>query len=251
MTDDVVAAARLVSFAAAPRALPARDPTYADLVARYLADPVFAEIVQDVAVGLSLELRVDPVAGVMAFSDSEGFFRRKLADMVKTQPGRNANETRVLFALTLLAVARTAFPRAADLLNPVHVARVESSTVMAYLDRLVEEIDAGAGDAEADREEAEEAWRAWAHLRVVRADYSRHSSQQKAGLIRRVCGFLEDEGHLRQGEDRDGSWWRTTPRFRFAAHCLVTDSQVVPALRLLVSTDLLPSGDTEPVDVLP
>lgn len=249
MTAEVVSAARLVSFAAAPRVLPARDPAYADLVARYLNEPAFAEVVQDVAIGLGLELRVDPVAGVVAFSDSEGYFRRRLAEMVRTPSGRNANESRTLFALTLLAVARTAFPHAADLLNPVHVARVESSAVMAYLDRLVEEIGAGAQDAEADQEQTEEVWRAWAHLRVARSAFERYSSKEKAGLIRRVCDFLEAEGHLRPGDDRNAAWWRTTPRFRFAVHTLVTDSQVVPALRLLVASDLLPSGDGETGDL--
>lgn len=249
MTAEVVAAARLVSYAAAPRVLPARDPAYADLVARYLDQPAFAEVVQDVAIGLGLELRVDPVAGVVAYSDSEGFFRRRLADMAKTPAGRNANESRTLFALTLLAVARTAFPHAADLLNPVHVARVESNAVLAYLDRLVEEIGAGADDAEADKEEAEEVWRAWAHLRVARAGFSRYSSKEKAGLVRRVCDFLETEGHLRHGDDRNAGWWRTTPRFRYAVHTLVTDSQVVPALRALVAADLLPSGDSEPAEL--
>lgn len=252
MTNDVIAAARLVSYAAAPRSLPARDPDYADLVTRYLAEPAFAEVVQDVAVGLGLELRVDPVAGVVAHSDSDGSFRRRLTEMVKVRPGRSANETRVLFALALLAVARIAFPHAADLVNPVFIARVEERDALALLDRLVEEIGAGAADAEADRVEAEESWRAWAHLRAVRAGFERHSSQDKAGLVRRVCVFLEDEGHLtRQGDDRGSITWRTMPRFRFAVHALVTDSQVVPALRLLVAGDLLPSGDGEPVDVLP
>lgn len=245
MTADVVAAARLVSFAAAPKVLPARDPAYADLVARYLSDPAFVEVVQDVATGLGLELAVDPVAGVVAHSDSDGFFRRRLADMAKTPTGRNANESRTLFALTLLAVARTAFPHAADLLNPVYVARVESGAVLAYLDRLVEEVSAGAEDAEANKEEAEEVWRAWAHLRVARAGFSRYSSKEKAGLVRRVCDFLVDEGHLRPGDDRNAAWWRTTPRFRFAVHTLVTDSQVVPALRMLVDPDLLPPEPAE------
>jgi hypothetical protein len=250
MTADITAAARLVSYAATPRALPARDTAYAELVTRYLTDPVFAETVQDVAIGLGLELRVDPVAGVMAFSDSDGPLRRRLSDIVRTQAGRSAVESRVLFALVLLAVARTAFPQAVHLSDTVRVARVEPEAVMSYLDRLVEEIGAGAGDALADQEEAEEGWRAWGHLRVARSAMARFSSQEKVGLIRRVCGFLEDEGHLRASDDKDGMWWRTTPRFRFAVHGLVTDSQVVPALRALIATDLLPSGDAEPEELL-
>ncbi|MGH9280681.1 MAG: hypothetical protein ACRD12_21635 [Acidimicrobiales bacterium] len=249
MTGDTAAAARLVSFAATPRALPARDPAYAELVVRYLAEPAFAEVVQDVAAGLGLEVRVDQVAGVLAYSDSDGPFRRRLADIVTVQPGRNANETRVLFALVVLAVARTAFPQAAHLSDTVRVARVDADTVMSYVDRLVEEIGAGVEDAEADREEAEEGWRAWSHLRVARAAMARFSSREKAGLIRRVCGFLEDEGHLRPSEDGGGQWWRTTHRFRFAVHTLVTDSQVVPALRALVAADVLPSGDGEPAEL--
>lgn len=251
MTTEVAAAARLVSYAVTPRALPARDPGYGELVQRYLAEPAFAEVVQDVAAGLGLELRVDEVAGVVAFSDSDGPFRRRLSDMVKVPSGRGVTESRVLFALGLLAVARTAFPQAAHLSDRTRLARIEPDIVISYLDRLVEEIGAGAEDAEAGRPDAEEGWRAWGHLREVRASMERHSSQQKIGLIRRVCGFLEDEGHLtRQGDQRDGVWWRTTPRFRFAVHTLVTDSQVVPALRALVSVDLVPSGDGEPEDVL-
>ncbi len=249
MTTDVSSAARLVSFAADPRRLPARDPGYAELVARYLGDPAFAETVQAVAMGLGLEVRVDQVAGVMAFSESDGLLRRRLSDIVTVQPGRNANESRVLFALVVLAVARTAFPQAAHLSDPVRIARVDRDVVMSYLDRLVEEIGAGAGDAEADREETEEGWRAWAHLRVARAAMARFSSREKAGLIRKVCGFLEDEGHLRASEDGDGQWWRTTPRFRFAVHTLVTDSQVVPSLRAMIAADMLPSGDGEPEEL--
>lgn len=253
MSGDIASAARLVSYAAAPRALPAREPAYADLVDRYLADPAFAEIVEDVAVGLGLEVHVDKVAGVMAIADSDGFFRRRLGDMVKVAAGRSTNETRVLFALALLAVARIAFPNAADLVNAYYATRIDERDAVALLDRLVEEIAAGAEDAVADQVEAEEAWRAWAHLRTVRSGYERQSAKDKAGLVRKVCSLLEDEGHLiRQGDDRSGMTWRTTPRFRFAVHTLVTDSQVVPALRHLpAAADLVPSGDADPSEILP
>ncbi|MGQ0744190.1 MAG: hypothetical protein ACT4OS_07635 [Acidimicrobiales bacterium] len=243
MTMDITAAARLVSYAAMPRALPARDTVYAELVERHRDDPAFADVVADIAAGLGLELRVDEVAGVVAYADSDGPLRRRLSDIVRSRSGRSASESRVLFALVLLAVARTAFAQPAHLSDRTRIARIDPDVVISYLDRLVEEIGAGAQDAEAGHLEAEEGWRAWSHLREVRASMERHNSQQKAGLIRRVCDMLEDEGHLvRQGNERDGLWWRTTPRFRFAVHTLVCDSLLVGELTSLVSADLFPAG---------
>lgn len=251
MTGDVIAASRLVSFAARPRAIPGgREPEYSELVSRYMADPVFADVVEEVAIGLGLELRVDPVAGVVAYSDSDGPFRRRMSDIIKTQTGRNPAEHRLLFGLTLIGIARIAFPQPAQLSDRTRIAQVSADTVVAYLDRLAEEIGAGAGDAEASREEAEEGWRSWAHLREVRAGMERHSSQDKVGLVRRVCVFLEEEGHLAQVGERRDATWRTTPRFRHAVHNLVTDSEIVPALRALVAADLLPAGGVDPEHLL-
>ena len=51
---DVESAARLVAHGMRPKALPARDPAYADLVRRYREDDAFADTVQRVASGLGL-----------------------------------------------------------------------------------------------------------------------------------------------------------------------------------------------------
>ena len=51
---DVESAARLVAHGMRPKALPARDPAYADLVRRYREDDVFADTVQRIASGLGL-----------------------------------------------------------------------------------------------------------------------------------------------------------------------------------------------------
>jgi len=251
VTSDVTEAARLVSFAARPRANPVREDDYGELVRRYLGDPVFAEVVDQVAVGLGLELRVDPFAGVVAHSDSGGPFQRRLSDIIKSRPGRNPDETRLLFGLTLLGVARTAFPQAAHLSDRTRIAQITPEAVVAYLDRLAEEIGAGAGDAEAGREEAEEGWRSWAHLREIRAGMERHSTQDKIGLVRRVCTFLEEDGHLTRKGEGNAITWSTTPRFRHAVHNLVTDSEIVPTLRAMVAVDLLPAGDVDPEDLQP
>jgi hypothetical protein len=249
LTGDVAAAARLVSYAATPRAQPARDASYAELVARYLAEPGFAEVADDVAAGLGLNLSVDQVSGVVAFSEPDGPFRRRLGDIIKSSAGRTMDETRLLFGLTLLGVARNAFPRASHLLDPTRVAQINPEVVVAYLDRLSEELGAGAGDAEANRTETEEGWRAWAHLREIRSGMARYSVQEKMGLVRRVCTFLEEEGHLvRQGDSRD-AWWRTTPRFRRGVYSLLTDSETVPALRAIVAVDFVPAGDVDPDDL--
>lgn len=251
MSADSAAAARLVAFAATPRAQPVRDAAYRELVERYLAEGSFADLADQIAAGLGLQLTVDPLAGVLATSNSDGPFRRRLTDIVKSQPGRSMSESRVLFGLTLLGIARTAFPQGAHLLDSSRVAQVRPDAVIAYLDRLAQELGGDAGDAEADLVEAEEGWRAWSHLREVRSGMARYSVQDKVGLVRRVCSFLEEEGHLtRLGGGRDEAWWRTTPRFRLAIHGLVSDSTTVGALRTLLSAgagaDLLPAGDVDP-----
>ena len=76
---DVESAARLVAFGMRPKALPARDPGYADLVRRYREDDAFADTVQRVASGLGLVvLAVGPASGLVLAAVEDSVFEIRM-----------------------------------------------------------------------------------------------------------------------------------------------------------------------------
>lgn len=223
---DLVDAGRLIAYAARPKERPRPDDDYSRVVSRYLDDAEFASLCDAVAAGMGLDLVVDRAVGVIAIAESDSPFRMPLSEFMR----RTNPPTRALLGVVVIAVARVAYPQPSDLDDPARVARVSTAAVAATIDRIVERLASDAEDPDADRPDDAEVWRAWEALRQARAHAQRASVAERSGLVRKVCGYLGDEGHLQQVNDDDGGTWRATPRFRLAVTAMVEDSDIYGAV---------------------
>jgi hypothetical protein len=119
---DVESAARLVAHGMRPKALPARDPAYADLVRRYREDDVFADTVQRIASGLGLVvLAVGPASGLVLAAVEDSAFEIRMDEYARRTVLANRQADKVMHGLAHLAVAALAFPRADDLADDTYV----------------------------------------------------------------------------------------------------------------------------------
>lgn len=224
---DIVDAGRLIGWAARPKEHPARHEDYDRLVRRYLDDDVFAETCDAFAAGLGLTLSVDRQVGAIAIAEPDSALRMPMADFSKRV---NSVVRRAVNGAVLLAIARMAYPNPAQLDDVARVPRVSVGGVVEYLNRICDQRDAEAGDAEAHDEGLDELWRAWLRLRQSRSESQRSSSAERSGLVKKMCGFLEAEGMLSAVSDDDGGTWRATSRMRIAVRDLVEDSDIYGAL---------------------
>ncbi len=114
-----------------PKALPARDAGYAELVRRYRDDDGFADTVQRVASGLGLVvLAVGPQSGRSCWPRSRSRCSRSGWTSTRGAPRwQNRQADKVLHGLAHLAAAALAFPRPDDLGDDSYVGRVSVDQV--------------------------------------------------------------------------------------------------------------------------
>lgn len=232
-STDLADAGRLLGWSARPRERPARHEEYARLVGRYLDDGAFSAACDSVAAGAGLSLHVDRLGGVIAVADSDSALRMPLSELTK----RAQNDRRGLVGAILLSIAKVAFPQPAHLDDAERPGRVSVAAVVEYLARVGERLGAEAPDAEADAPDAAALWRAWGQLRRGRSGAQRASFSDQDGAVKKLCRFLEVEGHLQAVSEADGGTWRATPRFRNAVTSLVSDSDIYTALIAVEASD--------------
>ena len=127
---DVESAARLVAHGMRPKALPARDPAYADLVRRYREDDAFADTVQRVASGLGLVvLAVGQASGLVLAAVEDSPFEIRMDEYARRTVLANRQADKVMHGLAHLAAAALAFPRSDDLADDTYVGRVSVDQV--------------------------------------------------------------------------------------------------------------------------
>ena len=216
---DVESAARLVAHGMRPKALPARDPAYADLVRRYREDDVFADTVQRVASGLGLVvLAVGPASGLVLAAVEDSVFEIRMDEYARRTVLANRQADKVMHGLAHLAVAALAFPRADDLADDTYVGRVSVDQVDGAVReacRTLSERVAGTAEADpvSDAPQLEEVWRAW--LRRPEATATKDGRAGEAttrGIVGKALRFLADQGFL-VPVGPDGVY-RTTPRYQ-------------------------------------
>lgn len=241
---DVNVAAQLVAYAARPKERPARNAAYADLVARYLNDEEFAATADTIAAGLGIDIHdVDAEVGLIASATSDSPLRPPLNLMAL----RAGLTRKALPGVVLLAIAHTAFPVRGFLEDPVRVGYVDIDVVVATLNRLAERaLEENPDDVDADRPDQGETWREWLALREARHGQQRSSSGDRRGVVRKVCKFLEDNGHLQAATA--GTTWRATPRFRIAVRGVVNDSEWYGHLVGLLNEELASDAPPSPYD---
>jgi len=216
---DVESAARLVAHGMRPKALPARDPAYADLVRRYREDDAFADTVQRVASGLGLVvLAVGPASGLVLAAVEDSAFEIRMDEYARRTVLANRQADKVMHGLAHLAVAALAFPRADDLADDTYVGRVSVDQVDGAVReacRTLSERVAGTAEADpvSDAPQLEEVWRAW--LRRPEATATKDGRAGEAttrGIVGKALRFLADQGFL-VPVGPDGVY-RTTPRYQ-------------------------------------
>jgi hypothetical protein len=216
---DVESAARLVAHGMRPKALPARDPAYADLVRRYREDDAFADAVQRVASGLGLVvLAVGPACGLVLAAVEDSPFEIRMDEYARRTVLANRQADKVMHGLAHLAAAALAFPRSDDLADDTYVGRVSVDHVDGAVReacRVLGERVAGTTESDplSDAPQLEEVWRAW--LRRPEATATKDGRAGEAttrGIVGKALRFLADQGFL-VPVGQDGVY-RTTPRYQ-------------------------------------
>ena len=241
--SGVEAAARLVAFGMRPKALPGRDPAYADLVRRYREDDAFADTAQRVASGLGLVvLAVDPRAGIVLAAVEESAFEIKMDEYARRTALANRQADKVLHGLAHLATAALAFPRPDDLGNDSYVGRVSVDQVdgaVREAARILEERVTGSEEADplSDAPQLEAVWRVWLRRPEATATKDGRAGESTTrGIVGKALRFLADQGFLMPVSD---GVYRSTPRYQVQVRELAAQR----AFDELLELGVLPVGD--------
>ncbi|MBP2365550.1 hypothetical protein JOF36_001246 [Pseudonocardia parietis] len=215
--SDPEAAARLVAFGMRPKALPGRDPDYADLVRRYREDDDFRDTVQRVASGLGLVvLAVDSAPGIVLAATEGSIFEIRMDSYARRTALTNRQADKVLHGIAHLAVAALAFPRPDDLGDDSYVGRVSVELVDGAVReacRVLNERATGPADPESDAPQLEEVWRVWLRRPEATATKDGRAGESTTrGIVGKALRFLADQGFL-VPVGADGAY-RTTPRYQ-------------------------------------
>lgn len=209
-------AAKLVYKGLQPKLVPAVDTEYRALINLYEARAPFRRMVEDVALGLDLEvLEVSPDGAFFVPASSESRFAQRLIDIraVGLSPVDKAQ-----MVLVHTAIAAMFFPDADNLnddaFNPVPVS--ESATLTSlknlclYYQRLS---DRGAVNLP---KELEPGWKGLIDMPETRPEAGRRSRTALDGLIASCFRTLQEAGFVRL--DSEDPSPRYTATRRFAAH---------------------------------
>lgn len=215
--SDTETAARLVGYGMRPKALPGRDPDYADLVRRYREDDEFRTTVQRVASGLGLVvLAVDTGPGIVLAATEGSVFEIRMDEYARRTALANRGADKVLHGIAHLAVAALAFPRPDDLGDDSYVGRVSVELVDGAVReacRVLAERAAGPADPESDAPQLEEVWRVWQRRPEATATKDgRVGESTTRGIVGKALRFLADQGFL-VPVGAEGAY-RTTPRYQ-------------------------------------
>jgi hypothetical protein len=242
----VVEASRLVAFAAKPKARPARNEEYSELVRRYRDDDGFREVVAAVCMGFDLVvLDVDDRHGMVVASTEDSVFAVRMTDYARRTGSEGRAAERVLHGLAHLGAAALAFPRPADLANSAHVGRVTANGVEAFVreacrrleEKIAEQDEDNAPSADSpDLEAAYSVYRRRAA--TPGSGDGRRVASSTSGMVSRALKFLADQSLLTLRDESDGGTYTTTSRYRV---------QVEEAGRRMFA-ELLALGITEVTD---
>ena len=239
--SDTETAARLVAFGMRPKALPGRDPDYAELVRRYREDDDFRVTVQRVASGLGLVvLAVDTAPGIVLAATEGSVFEIRMDSYARRTALTNRQADKVLHGIAHLAVAALAFPRPDDLGDDSYVGRVSVELVDGAVReacRVLNERAAGPADPESDAPQLEEVWRVWSRRPEATATKDGRAGESTTrGIVGKALRFLADQGFL-VPVGAEGAY-RTTPRYQVQVRELAAQR----AFDELLSLNVLPAG---------
>ncbi|HVW31903.1 MAG TPA: hypothetical protein VHL53_05130 [Acidimicrobiia bacterium] len=210
-------AAALLRYAWLPRRMPGGDVEYTRLVQRYLAEPVFQTMCEEIASGLGVFIvTVDPQAGIVAFAADGSPFALTVGDYSKRAAG--SDPLWVIHGLAFVAAARLCFPQPVHLDAVDRQPRVSVADVDEYVRRLCARLDEDCRghevDPPADRPALERSWRAYQRRREAgRTGDARAHQTSTRRIVEKALEWLTEHGCLRPVPGVDGTFWATA-RFR-------------------------------------
>lgn len=205
MDNHASDASRLLYKALQINLSPANDAEYRELLARYRSNPVFKQILAEVAEGMQLQvLDVSERGLIVAPAGKESRFSLRMSDLRK-QP--MSEEQKVATALCMLAISAVFYPTQ-ELLDdesrfpiPARVPKFRDSLLV-----LAERMKEQDGDDNLTIEEMRPGWGYILQIAPMQPDRP-NSIGSVDGLVRMVLRQMKDSGLVTatRGEDDDDS----------------------------------------------
>lgn len=216
---DVTQAARLLRYAIAPKERPTPDSQYRLLLDRYRTDSGFVELVERVADGLGIDVRIPTPLGLIVSGRADGPFAVTLANSgLSLRAGRNGLQDRRCFGLVLVALAAFAYPNGESLgdstnptVRPVELERFLDSRIAAVVE------ETGNYDDDADGQLGQAA-RIWLDLpEILPGDRGGLRRDCRRDYVNKALEFLVAQGRARHEpalDDDRGKAYALNDRFR-------------------------------------
>jgi hypothetical protein len=220
----------LVGFGLQPTQRPGRQPEYRRVLARYRSELDFKTATDAVLAGLSTRVLSDGEFGLVLGVEQESPFAFRMSDL----PSTNTREGRLLSGLVLVGLAAYAYPTPQDLDDTI-TRRVDAVDFEQWLRAACTQLKTTDGAGEVIPEEGlDAAWRVYLAMPATMVGdrgrgSNRLSPQCTAYWVRRMAGWLVDQGMARDAENADRDTWTLTERFRIH----VRDMASEPAYRYL------------------
>jgi len=222
-------AARLVAKGLQTRLVPANDKEYRDLLALYEGQPGFRDLVQEIALGLSLSVLSGTSRGLVLMpTDEESRFAFRLGDM----RGAMTLEEKALVVLIHTAIAAHFYPTGESLDDEMYNAPpVTERQALRALKVICQHLAArGGAETQGLPKELELGWQSVLLKPEARPEQQRRTSSTLEGLVSMVFRNLQDAGLVRC-EDEDGVNSRYTANWRFTVQLRESTSRLFVATR--------------------
>lgn len=212
--EQVADAGRLLSFGLQPRLLPGKDSGYDGLLARYCSDSRFHRVVDDLAMGLGIE--------VIYASNTEGpgFYLRALSGspfvytlaQFRTERGMSESTSTVrargFTGLILVGIAAYFYPRAESLAHAKHPI-ASAKKIDTFIRGLCEELRAREESEEPQGSEVgpEPAWKVYLREKEIsQGSDGRRGQQGTIPMVEKMLQYLYIQGLMtRVHEKVDGT----------------------------------------------
>lgn len=229
-------AARLIAKGLQVRAVPANDKEYRDLLALYEGQSPFRDLVQDIALGLSLSVLSATARGLILMpADGDSRFAFRLGDM---RLGMTMEE-KALVVLIHTAIAAQFYPTGESLDDEMYNAPpVTERQTLSVLKTICQHLAANsAAETQGLPKELEPGWQSVLLKPEARPDQQRRTVSTLEGLVSIVFRRLQDAGLVRCEED-DGLNSRYTANWRLTVQLRESTSRLFIATREALSSQL-------------
>ena len=240
--DDGFGAGRLLQWGLDPRARPAQEPEYQELIDRYLDQGDFRHLVREVARGLGLTVLDVGEHGIILAPVEESLFALRPAQF---RPTSSSTDDRLIDGLIQLTIAATIFPRARDLEEDPAIARPPTSideveeTLRSLCDRIAEE-HRDQPDPVVSEEEPGiyEAWRVYqGRLAAMETRDDRRAPATTRRFVEQGLDRLKEFGCFTKESNGEATVYQPTYRYQVLVRELAATSAYKALSRLIDETE--------------